>query len=88
MTKQPDRVRCDDRSYPPLSEALVIRSNLLAANPGHYGVSRNLAAVAQTARQLIVDHLREEIAATCRRHVEQSPQGVDKVAGAMMLFRL
>src|SRR5262252_9462742 len=34
-----------------------------------------------------VDHLWKEVAPTFGRHVEETPERVDKIAGAMVLFR-
>jgi hypothetical protein len=38
-------------------------------------------------RASIVVHLWKEVAAAFGRHVEQTPERVDKIAGAMVLFR-
>ena len=85
------------KCYPLLPEVFLIHDTTAAANPGHYGVpwtyiTPPAVAVMQRIRfrfsGLVVDNLREEIAAAFRRHVEQSPQGIDEIAGAMVLFRL
>jgi hypothetical protein len=34
-----------------------------------------------------VDHLWKEVASAFRRHVEEAPERVDKIASAMVLFR-
>jgi hypothetical protein len=41
----------------------------------------------QELRDSIVVHLWKEIAPTFRSHVEEAPERVDKIAGAMVLFR-
>jgi hypothetical protein len=38
-------------------------------------------------RESIVDHLWKEVASTFRRHVEEAPERVYKIASAMVLFR-
>src|SRR5262245_58830462 len=41
----------------------------------------------QKPRDSIVVHLWKELAPTSRRHVERAPERIDKIAGAMVLFR-
>src|SRR5204862_4572864 len=47
---------------------------------------RQRSLIARAAASIVV-HLGKEVASTVGRHVEETPERVDKVAGAMVLFR-